>query len=501
MGGFVESKNVLRLIRYHWAAIVACVALGLAAGWAASAFTPREYTAQAEVFVTARTGDNAGELAQTSNFSQLQARNFSAVATREIVLSPVIEELALEMTPRELRRQVSTSVPLNTSMISITASDGSPGRAAAIANTVASTLARVVPTLTPQVAGDSPVRVQVIESAVAPRSPSSPNVPLLVLMGLLGGLVTAAAFVVLRGFVDARVRSDDQLTEITGLPLLGTVAFERRANRHPLAFDDPRSLRIEDFRQIRANLRFLQTDSEHKLFVVTSSIPGEGKSCTSANIAAALAASGLSTCLVEADLRRPSLGGVFDLPQAIGFTDVLAGQVQLEDALQTWGDDGLQVLLAGDIPPNPSELLESVRAGETFARIRERFDVTIVDCPPLNPVSDAAVVARELGGVIVVAGAGVLRVRELRRALERLAAVGASIEGTILNLARGGGRTRYDYRPTTQKGRSRRRLFGSAPAAPVTGSPDRLPPTPDAPATRDDGDLRVGAGRARREGT
>lgn len=481
----MEARSLLRLIRHHWAVVVACVMLGVVGGWALVVATPREYTASADVFVTVTGGASTGELAQSSNFSQLQARNFSAIATREVVLGPVIDSLDLDSTIAQLRRHVSTSVPLNTSVITISATDESPARAAAIANSVSTFLAEVVPSLTPRVDGQSPVRLQVIESAKAPTAPSSPNIPLLLLTGLLAGLVAATVVVVVRGVVDARVRDKEQVAEITGLPLLGVISFDRRAERDPIAVVKSGSRRGEEYRQLRANLRFLQPGELHKVFSITSSRPGEGKSATAANIAAALAVSGLEVCLVEADLRRPTLSDVLDLPEYAGFTDVLTGDVTLDDAIVSWGPDDLKVLLAGSRPPNPSELLESAGAKETLQRIRERFDVTIIDCPPLNPVSDGAVLAQMLGGVILVIGARVLRVRELRRAVERLTAMGASVEGAVFNMSRSREDHRYGYAPRKAPARPIPRDEADVPSDATFGgvAPDDGPqPDTDTPA-------------------
>lgn len=450
----MDSKSLLRLVRYHWAVVLVCAVLGVFAGQAIAAMTPREYTASADVFVTVTGGSTTGEVAQSGNFAQQQARNFGAVATREVVLAPVIEQLELPMTINELRRLVSASVQLNTSVITISATDRSPERAAAIANAVALNLSEVAPSLTPRVDGESPVRVQVIESATAPVNPSSPNVVLLLILGLLSGLVVATIVVVLRGVIDARVRSADQVTEIAAIPVIGSISFDRRAQRQPLALSsDAHSLRAEEYRQLRANMRFLQPGETHKVFVITSSIPGEGKSSTAANMAASLAASGLAVCLVEADLRRPTISNLFDLPETAGFSAVLAGDRTIDEALVPWGEDGLQILPAGDMPPNPSELLESAAASVAFQRIRERFDVTIVDCPPLIAVSDAAVLGRLLGGIILVVGDRVLRVRDLRRAVDRLAAIGAPVDGAVLNMSRTTRASRYRYTYTPREGR------------------------------------------------
>lgn len=471
----MESRSVLRLIRYHWVAVLICAQLGLMAGAAVAITAPREYTASADVFVQVTGGSSTSDVASTTNFSQQQARNFSAVADREVVLAPVIDELGLDMTVAQLRGRVSTVVPLNSTMITISVTADTPQSAAEIANQVATSLTEVVPDLTPEVFGESPVRLQVIETATPPARPSSPNVPLYLFFGLLAGLVAGAVLVVIRGVVGTRLSSPEQATEITGAPVIGTIVFDRHASREPIPlFGDSWSLRAEEYRQLRASLRFLQAGEASKVFVVTSSVPGEGKSTTAANIAVALAASGVRVGLVEADLRRPTLGDVLDVTTLDGLSSVLAGDTGLDDALQPWGDDGLKILLAGDVPPNPSELLESPRAREVFDEIRSRFDITIIDSPPLTAVADAAVLARHLGSAILVVGARRVKIRELRHAVDRLVRVGASIEGVVLNFASVPRSSRYNYGYAAARG-SRRAAAASPSAgtdAPTDESPD-----------------------------
>ncbi|MCR2823970.1 polysaccharide biosynthesis tyrosine autokinase [Microbacterium sp. zg.Y909] len=449
----MESSRILRIIRFNWMNIILCIMLGAAGGAAVAWATPPEYTARADVFVAVTGSSTTGDLAQGSNFSQQQARNFSAVATREVVLAPVIEQLGLDMTTAELRSQVSTSVALNTSMISIQVTDPAPRQAARVANLVAQNLASVVPTLSPQVDGASPVRLRVIETATPPSTPSAPNTAMLVIMGALAGVVLAALVITLRVLVGTRVRTAEQAREAVGAEVIGSIVYDRAAARRPLAIlNDPQSLRAEDYRRLRANLRFLQAAEPHRAFVFTSSQPGEGKSSTAANVAVALGAAKLSVCLVEGDLRRPSLGRVLDLPPDVGFTDVITGEVDLDDALQSYGPDGVHVLLAGDVPPNPAELLESAAAVEILERLRAAHDVIIIDSPPLNAVADAAVLARLCGGVVFVVGARRVRAREVRRAVSRLHAVGADVDGVVLNMTTASHADRRGYSAYTTGG-------------------------------------------------
>lgn len=442
----MESNNLGKLLRYHWVAILICAQLGVLLGAAFAIVSPREYTAHADVFVQVSGGSSTSDVAAATNYSQQQARNFSAVATREIVLQSVIDDLDLAVTVPQLRAQVSTAVPLNSTMITISGTDRSAETAADIANSVAAELTAVVPRLTPEVVGESTVRMQIIESATPPAKPSSPNVPLLLVLGLLAGLVLAAIVVAVRAAVGTRVLSAEQAAAITGAAVIGTIAFDKTARNAPVTVVEKTwSQRAEEYRQLRTNLRYLQPDTEHKVFVVTSSVPGEGKSTTTANMAAALAASGLRVGLIEADLRRPTLADVLDMTPGPGLAGVLTEEVSFDEAFQSWGPDGLQVLLAGDTPPNPSELIESARGTEMFSRVRQRFDVTIVDSPPLAAVSDAAALIRQLGGAVLVVGARRVRVRELRRTVNRLSTIGAQIEGIVLNFASVPRTARYEY--------------------------------------------------------
>ncbi|MET0859503.1 MAG: polysaccharide biosynthesis tyrosine autokinase [Microbacterium sp.] len=484
----MEHRGILNLLRLHWLTVLFVTVLGGALGFGYTLLATPEYTAETELFVAVSSGENTGELAQGSNYSQQQARNYSTVATREIVLQPVINALDLDTTVKALRKQVSTSVPLNTSLISIAVTDTSAERAAATANAIATSLSNSVQKLVPKLSdGTYPLQLKTVQSAAVPSFPSSPNKTLAVALGLLAGLVAAIAIVAVREYVNAKVRTPEQVKAATGASLLGSIVYERSASSAPMALRSNKlSPRAEEFRQLRTNLRFLQADDDHKVFVLTSSIPGEGKSATAANLAATIAAAGASVCLVEADLRRPSLSGILDLEGGVGFTTLLAGEAQLDDVLQPWGTDGLRVLLSGEIPPNPSELLGSARAEEILTAVKERFDVTIIDCPPLLPVTDATILARLFGGAILVVGAKKVEMRELRKAVERMTVVDAPVLGTVLNLAPASVMGRYRMTYSAQPAAKARARSARRPGSPAGETPSPIPfsaPAVDARAT------------------
>jgi capsular exopolysaccharide synthesis family protein len=163
------------------------------------------------------------------------------------------------------------------------------------------------------------------------------------------------------------------------------------------------------------------------------------------NLAISLAQAGQSVCLVDADLRRPAIAQYLGLDRNVGLTTALVGEIDVEDVLQHWGDDRLSVLASGQVPPNPSELLGSDEMKALITRLESIFDSVIIDAPPLLPVTDAAVLSRHVGGVVAVIGANKLKQQDLRKSLEALKMVNATLLGIVLNLLPLTGPDAYAY--------------------------------------------------------
>jgi capsular exopolysaccharide synthesis family protein len=300
--------------------------------------------------------------------------------------------------------------------------------------------------LTPVAKASSPVRITQITPAVPPLEPASPKVLLALLLGVVGGLAVGVLAALIRSASDTRVHSIHELEQAFDLPILGSIPFDSGASTQPLVVARaPQSSGAEAYRALRTTLRFLRGGVGPKVFVVTSSVESEGKSTTSANLSLALADAGQRVLLIEADLRRPKLAGYLGLVDGPGLTDVLIGGSSLEDAVQQWGDGGLRVLGAGQVPPNPSELLQSERAAQLLESVREGYDAIIIDAPPLLPVTDAAIVAKMSDGALVVAALNKARYPQLRTAIGVLDSVGARSLGLVLTMDRGADRYGYGY--------------------------------------------------------
>ncbi|HEY8589254.1 MAG TPA: polysaccharide biosynthesis tyrosine autokinase, partial [Naasia sp.] len=406
------------------------------AGAAYSSLQTPQYQATASVFVTTQSANSVSELSQGSTYTQQLVQSYADVVRKSIVLEPVIAELGLDISPGALARKLSATAPLNTVLLEISAVDESPEVAADIANSVTRSLVAVVPQLSPaREDGVSPVKVTVLQEALPGGAPIIPRWSMNVLLGLLAGLALALGIAALREALDNRIRTLHDVQLVTSLPILGGIAFDKTAKAKPLVLkNDPRSPRAESFRSLRTNLQFLDAGKGVRSIVMTSSVENEGKTTSAANLAIAVASAGISTVIVEADLRKPRLTRVLDIEGSVGLTNVLVGAVDLDDVLQPWGTDGMAVLAAGPIPPNPSELLQSEAMASVVAELRSRFDMVIFDAPPLLPVSDAAVLSRLTDGAIVVAAARRTHRRMLEGALGVLAAVDARVLGILLTM-------------------------------------------------------------------
>ncbi|WP_223946715.1 polysaccharide biosynthesis tyrosine autokinase [Arthrobacter sp. NtRootA1] len=443
----MDLRDYLRILRRNWMLLLATSLAGLAVGGGVSVAAKPTYTAQTQLFVAIQSSGSVQELQQGNTFSQARVQSYVKTVATPVVLQPAIDALGLAITPQELSQRVKASSDLNTVLITIEASDSSPVQAAAIAQAISSSLVNAVDTLErPKTGGTSPISLSVISPAVAPTSPSAPNTKLNLGIGVLVGVAFGFGFAALRSLLDTRIKSESDLRDVCDEPLIGGIAFEPDAAGKPLltqaAFQSPRA---ESYRQLRTNLQFANVAGHAKSFIVTSSLPGEGKTTTAINLAIALAEAGQSVCLIDADLRRPMVAEYLGLERSAGLTTALVGSADVTDLLQPWGPNDLYVLTSGQIPPNPSELLGSNEMKGLVERLEQVFDTLIIDAPPLLPVTDAAVLSQHAGGVVVVVSAQKTRSQDLEKSLGALRLVEANILGVVLNRLPTKGPDAYSY--------------------------------------------------------
>jgi len=445
----MELKDYVMLLRKRWLTVVALLVAGVVVAGAFSLAATPTYSARSQVYVSVQGSDSTTDLLQGSNFTVRQVKSYTELVTSPRVLDPVVQELGLADDAASLARRVGADSPIDTALINVTATDESPQLAADIANATARSLESVVVELeTPAAGGDSPVQLSTVRPATVPGSASSPNVRLNLALGLVVGLALGVALAVVREKLDTRVRTTADVEAVTDAPVLGAIGYEEDAPDHPLIVQEsPQALRAEAFRRLRTNLQFLELGSSARTFVMTSALPGEGKTTTCINLAITLADAGQRVALVDADLRRPSVAKYMGIEGSVGLTTVLIGKVAVADAVQPWGNGNLDVLAAGQVPPNPSELLGADAMSGLVEQLGADYDVVVIDTPPLLPVTDAAILARVVGGAIVVVGTGTVHRQQLASALSALGTVGARLLGLVVNRVpvKGPGSGTYGY--------------------------------------------------------
>jgi non-specific protein-tyrosine kinase len=410
--------------------------------------TPK-YEATAQLFVSANDiGDLASSLQQGAQFSQDRVQSYADIIDSPHITGPVAARLNVGLTAKQISDEISADAPLNTVLVNVHVTDPSAKRAQLIANAVSAQFATYAAELE-ATAGKSapPVKVTVVKEAPLPTSPVSPKVAFNLAIGLVVGLALGVGGAIFRESLDNTVKTTEDVQDATGRTAIGVIAFDPDAKDHPLVvIDDLHGTRAEAFRQLRTNLQFVDVDSPLRSIVCTSSVPGEGKTTTICNLAITLAHTGMRVLLLEADLRRPRVGHYLGVDNAVGLTSVLIGAVGFDDAVQHWGRDGLlDVLPSGPTPPNPSELLGSRGMADLLHSLEGRYDIVVLDAPPLLPVTDAAVLAVETSGALLVVHHGTTRREQLENSAQALASVGARILGTVINFAPRKGPESYYY--------------------------------------------------------
>jgi capsular exopolysaccharide synthesis family protein len=453
----VELHDYLAILRKRWVSILLITTFTLAGAAAGTLLATPTYQAKSQVFVSVRTGGTTSDLLQGSNFTQNQVKSYTDMVTSPRVLNPVIKDLALKTTADQLARSITADSPLDTVLINVTVTGTDPTMASKVANATADSLGTQVTALEkPSSKQASPVQISTIRTATVPTAPATPNKKLNLALGLLVGLALAVGIAVLREVLDTLVRTDDDVQRVTDASIIARIGFDDEAPTHPLIVQtSPQSHRSEAFRRLRTNLQFLDIADRPKTIVVTSSLPGEGKSTTAINLAITLADAGSRVALVDADLRRPSIAEYMGLEGKVGLTTVLIGQVDVQDAIQPWGEGSLHVLPSGQVPPNPSEVLGSRPMAKLLEQLASQYDIVLIDTPPLLPVTDAAILAKITGGALVVVGADKLHRQQLAAGLGALEDVGARVLGVVLNrLAhkQNDSYSYYDYASESQTG-------------------------------------------------
>jgi polysaccharide biosynthesis transport protein len=476
--------------RRKWWIIIMTV-VGLVAGAAYVYVSPKKYSATSLLQVEPTTGNLSVSgptptVAPTTVSTQLQLLTSSAVVN--------VVAASLKFTPSITAAQVGS-----TNVLSVTATDTSPAKAALIANTYAkdfvnyerqtaltslaaeelqyqqqitadsTQLAKETVASTGYTAlsdreallqqdlqqleidGASSGGVQVASTAPVPTKLSSPKKLTDLGIGGVAGLVLGFLLAGLIELLDDKVYDQADLERLApGVPVLGQIpligSWKDKKSALLVSLTEPSSIVTEAYRSLRTSLQFASYDDPVQTVLVTSPTATDGKTSTVANLGVMFAMAGQNVVIVSSDLRRPRLGQFFGINEQIGLTSVVIGDATLDQALQpVEGVPGMTLLGSGPIPPNPSELLGSKKMAELIVQLREKFDVIVIDSPPLLPVTDPVILARLADLTLLIVGAGQTKKGQLSRAFQQVEQSGAPRLGIVFNEVRRESDKSYNY--------------------------------------------------------
>ncbi len=462
----MELRDYLRGLRRHWIAILVMTLVGAGAGYGWTLLQTPVYVAGASGVVSSTGAEDLGTSTLGDSLARQKVPTYLEIAGWRSVAQYAIDELGLDTTPEALVQRIEVSNPADTAFIKVSAQGPTPQDARALAEAWIDAMKVQVDEIEGRDTGTAPVTILPGDEASLPSSPSFPDVQMAVLVGGILGLGFGIAFAMIRTVSDRRIRAAEDVEARTGVAVVGTIPIVPGLDDETRLVDPSTSgstgkngtfAVAEALRSLRTNLQFMDVDHPPKTIVVTSPLPGDGKSTVACNLALTLAAAGTTVVLVDGDLRRSTVAKTMGLPGGAGLSDVLAGRAALAEVLQrTSKSSNLLVLAAGSVPPNPSEVLGSERMHTLIADLTKHATV-IIDAPPLLPVTDGAVLTHQADGALVVVTLRKTTFDLLDKALDTLRKARGRPLGIVLNRAplRGADAAAYsyeyrrDYTPTT----------------------------------------------------
>jgi capsular exopolysaccharide synthesis family protein len=462
----LSLRDFLRVIRRRlW--VISMVAIVLTGATVAFNLVQKPmYEASIRILVGQERGTSETLAVGVYDLQALTQTMASGVSSRPVA-EATIQQLGLRITPEQFLANLSAKQDGETQFIQVSYTDPSPERAQRVVNTTGDVFSKQISQVSPSA---SAITATVWERAVAPDEPISPNPVRNGLLVLVVGLGFGVGLALLLEYLDDSWDSPEEMEEVSGAPTFGIIprlevlksqdngvgamvgaplktegrqakskseadGLDELAGRLVTVFD-PMSGAAEAYRTLRTNLLYTAYVEEPvKTIVLTSPGPGEGKSTTCANLGVVLAQAAKEVLIVDCDFRKPVMHKFFGLGNLHGIVDVFAGT---RKGQEIWMEPraGLKVIPAGLVPPDPTELLSTQRFAELLASFRESFDYVLVDAPPAGTVSDAAILATQGDGVLLVSDAQETRKESVRQAVRSLEAVGARILGTVMNNAK-----------------------------------------------------------------
>lgn len=435
----MDLRSYLAIIRKYLPIIVGGALIGLLAGFAIYATTPKQYAADVTFYVSTPVPEQANAQA-VGTFAAGRMVSYAELLQSEDLAARVVKQQNLDVPAAAVAKEITANTTTQSVLITARVTDTDKARALKISQGLAETFGPMVDQLDNAGRKTPLVTINTVSEPRLKAAPVAPKSKTLLGMGLGLGLLLSLVYALLRELLNNAVKNDEELRQHAGAPVIGAVVADPSANGNPLlTVSNHANPRAEEHRKIRTNLAFIDAAQPARVITVTAPMPGDGATTVAANTALSFAETGERVCLVGADLRDGGAGELFGVGGP-GLSAVLSGTTDLAGAVRaSRTEPRIDVLPAGELPPNPASLLGQARFNDLVAQLRSSYDRVVIDTPALLPVADAATVAAQSDGVVLVVREGATTAKQVDSARSALEAVNARTLGVVNNRARAEG--------------------------------------------------------------
>ncbi len=365
--------------------------------------------------------------------NQKLVETYTKIIKSKLVLDQVISETGITYTAEELGQNVAVEAYENTEMLKISVTDSDPELSASIANSIAQVFSGEVAKIYQM------NNISVIDIAQVPEEVSNNTLTRDFFIALFISIFGSIGVIFIIYYFDDSIKLTDDLEEEIGMPVIAKVfksdiGSKNRGKVELLVQKYPKSVVSESIKTLRTNLQFSSVDSELKTILVTSSIPGEGKSFISANLAISFTQTDKKVLIVDCDMRKGRQHRIFKLSNTKGLSNLLIDDMtNYKDYINKTSIKNLYIITRGTVPPNPSELLNSNKNSELIKILRSKFDIIIFDGVPCNGLPDSIIMSKLVDKVLIVSSESVTPRSVLESTKKQLKNVEAPVAGDVLN--------------------------------------------------------------------
>jgi capsular exopolysaccharide synthesis family protein len=443
-----DLRSFLAIAGRRWLTILLVLTASVGIAAVLSLRTTPTYDSQVSLLASTQS-QNSAQAYQAGLLAEERVATYANLVASKPVAQQTVKQLGLSESPVGLSERISAEA--SSSILTITVQDSDPAQAKRIASTTSKVFVDYVKGLESGQNASSPVQLSALGPASTPTEPSSPQPLRDISIAAVLGLVLGCGIALLRELMDNRLTDGEKVEDLAGAPVIGMIPDDSKASRRPVVRDgEPGSPRGEALRSLRTNVRYLGIGRSGRVCMVTSSVPGEGRTTTALNLAVMMSEAGQRVALVEGDLRRPQIHDYLRVVDpTVGLTTVLMGELNLVEALQQpYPELPLHVLASGEVPANPTELLQSDAAVTILGTLRDSYDAVIINAPPLNLFTDSALIASMSEATLLVVRHGHTTQEQVRRSMQRLQHVNAPLAGVVLTRVPHKRTGRYGYDAT-----------------------------------------------------